>query len=184
MTTVAQLRKAALSLPATAEGTHFGMVAFTVANKGFVSLTKDGVAQLHMTGEHIQQVLDRFPAAEPLTRSGKTIGVRVSLADVNGMELNNLVYKAWLSRAPKRLAAAHRDAESGMAPAGPDALPKSIGKPATRALLGVGVRTLADVADKTEKELLALHGVGPRAVKILAQALEERGRRFRSDVHS
>jgi len=54
-------------------------------------------------------------------------------------------------------------------------LPKNIGKPATRALQGAGIRTLEDLAGRTEEELLALHGVGPKAMKVLAQALEERG---------
>ncbi len=39
MTTLAQLRKAALALPETEEGTHFGMVAFSVRGKGFASVT-------------------------------------------------------------------------------------------------------------------------------------------------
>jgi hypothetical protein len=62
----------------------------------------------------------------------------------------------------------------------PDPLPASIGKPATRALLGAGIRTLGDVAARREAELLALHGVGPKAVRLLAQALEERGLVFGS----
>lgn|SRR5690606_9777618 len=175
MTTVAQLRKAALGLPETNEGTHFGMVAFTVKDKGFVSVTDDGVVQLHLTAEETERVLERFPVAEPFTRSGKPIGVRVALADVNGMQLNSLVYKAWLSRAPKRLVAAQLEAERGEPPAGPDALPKSIGKAATRALLTAGVKTLTDVAAKTEAELLALHGVGPKAIRLLREVLRGRG---------
>ena len=180
MTTVAQLRKAALALPETAEGTHFKMVAFTVAGKGFASVTKDGIVQLYMADEDTERILQRFPTAERLTRMGKPLGVRVAVADVNGMELNSLVYRAWLSRAPKRLAAALRQAPSGDAPPGPDALPRSIGKPATRALLGAGVKTLADVSAKTEAELLALHGVGPRAVKLLGEVLRERGMMLRA----
>ncbi|MCZ2262138.1 hypothetical protein IRJ14_06020, partial [Isoptericola sp. QY 916] len=48
-------------------------------------------------------------------------------------------------------------------------LPAAIGRPATRALAGAGVTTLADVAARTDAELLALHGVGPRAVRILRE---------------
>lgn len=180
MTTVRQLRKAALALPETAEGTHFKMVAFTVAGKGFASVTKEGVVQLYMSDEFTKQILERFPAAERLTRMGKPLGVRVALADVNGMELNSLVRKSWLSRAPKRMAAAQREAAVGEAPIGPDALPPSIGKPATRALLGAGVKDLIAVSAKAEAELLALHGVGPRAVKLLGEALRERGMDFRA----
>lgn len=174
MTTRAQLKKAALALPETEEGTHFGMQAFTVAGKGFVSVTKDDVAQLYMAEEDVERALARFPTTERLTRNGKPLGLRVPLADVNGMDLNSLVYKSWLSRAPKRLAQAQREAAKGEAPSGPDALPTAIGKPATRALLGAGVRTLTDVAARSEEELLALHGMGPKAMRVLREALKAR----------
>jgi DNA-binding NarL/FixJ family response regulator len=54
-------------------------------------------------------------------------------------------------------------------------LPTGIGRPATAALVQIGVTTLADVASMSAKELLALHGVGPKAVRILEGALAERG---------
>ena len=58
-----------------------------------------------------------------------------------------------------------------------DDLPR-IGRPATSALLEAGVTTLAEVAALGRRELLALHGVGPKAVRILAEALNERGLKF------
>jgi predicted flap endonuclease-1-like 5' DNA nuclease len=51
-------------------------------------------------------------------------------------------------------------------------LPKGIGRPATRALAGAGITTLAQVAALTDAELLAMHGVGPRAVHVLRETLE------------
>lgn len=54
-------------------------------------------------------------------------------------------------------------------------LPK-IGRPANRALLAIGVTMLDEIAAMGEAELLALHGVGPRAVRILREALEQQGR--------
>lgn len=54
-------------------------------------------------------------------------------------------------------------------------LPK-IGRPATGALLADGATTLDGVAAMGEAELLALHGVGPRAISILRAALEQQGR--------
>ena len=56
-------------------------------------------------------------------------------------------------------------------------LPK-IGAPATGALAAIGVTRLAETARFTERELLALHGVGPKAVRILREALAERGLSF------
>nr|WP_218586363.1 helix-hairpin-helix domain-containing protein [Nocardia cyriacigeorgica] len=57
-------------------------------------------------------------------------------------------------------------------------LPASIGTPATRALHGAGITTLDALSTRTRAELLALHGFGPKAARILAEALEERGLSF------
>jgi len=51
-----------------------------------------------------------------------------------------------------------------------DDLPK-IGAPATRALASIGVTRLNQLVDHSEDELLALHGFGPRALRILKEAL-------------
>ena len=53
-----------------------------------------------------------------------------------------------------------------------------IGRPATSALLEAGITTLAQVAATSRRDLLALHGVGPKAVSILAAVLAERGLAF------
>lgn len=47
----------------------------------------------------------------------------------------------------------------------------AIGRPATRALADAGVTTLAQVAAVPREELLSLHGVGPKAVRVLDEAL-------------
>lgn len=54
----------------------------------------------------------------------------------------------------------------------------NIGKPATRGLGVHGITTLAQVAEHTEAELLAIHGVGPKAIRILREAMGSRGLRF------
>lgn len=53
-----------------------------------------------------------------------------------------------------------------------------IGRPATGALLAAGVTTLAQVAAYRRADLLAMHGVGPKAVRILSEALAARGLGF------
>lgn len=58
-------------------------------------------------------------------------------------------------------------------------LPK-IGRPATSALLAIEVTSLEQIAAMSEAELLALHGVGPKAVRILREALGAEGRAFRA----
>jgi predicted flap endonuclease-1-like 5' DNA nuclease len=55
-----------------------------------------------------------------------------------------------------------------------DSLPR-IGAPATRALAAVGVTRLSEVASWPAADLLALHGVGPRAIRLLREALASRG---------
>lgn len=47
--------------------------------------------------------------------------------------------------------------------------------PARRALLGAGIDRLDKLADYTEEELLALHGLGPASLPKLRQALSEAG---------
>lgn len=56
----------------------------------------------------------------------------------------------------------------------PVPLPR-IGAPATRALAAIGVTTLDDVAGRSADELLALHGFGPRAFRLLSEALADAG---------
>lgn len=84
------------------------------------------------------------------------------------MHLNNLVHAAWRHRAPRRLVAG-----TERAPADHD-LPRAIGRPATDALLLAGIHSLEEVAARTDEELLALHGVGPRAVALLREAIAAR----------
>ncbi|WP_420125954.1 DNA-binding protein [Longimicrobium sp.] len=60
------------------------------------------------------------------------------------------------------------------------AFPAGMGGPSLRALHGAGVRSMAGLEDRTEAELLALHGMGPKALGILRDALAASGRQFRS----
>ena len=53
-----------------------------------------------------------------------------------------------------------------------------IGRPANSALLAAGIGSLAEAAACSRSELLAMHGVGPKAVRILEAALEAQGLRF------
>lgn len=64
-----------------------------------------------------------------------------------------------------------------MTDADDEALPR-IGAPATRALAAAGVTRLAELTDHGAGDLLALHGVGPKAVELLRAALAERGMWF------
>jgi hypothetical protein len=56
-----------------------------------------------------------------------------------------------------------------------------IGRPANSALLQAGITSLAQVAGHPASELLALHGVGPRAIRLLEAALTEHGMNFAAE---
>jgi predicted flap endonuclease-1-like 5' DNA nuclease len=53
-----------------------------------------------------------------------------------------------------------------------------IGAPATRALAARGITRLADLTHYRSEDLLALHGVGPKAIRLLRAALAEQGMSF------
>ncbi len=53
-----------------------------------------------------------------------------------------------------------------------------IGNPALSALDHAGINHLVELPKYTEKELLALHGFGPKALGILRAELENRGLAF------
>ena len=55
-------------------------------------------------------------------------------------------------------------------------LPGGIGAPATRALTAAGYATLNDLIGVSAKHLLARHGVGPEAIRVLRAELAESGK--------
>lgn len=55
----------------------------------------------------------------------------------------------------------------------------NIGAPATRALNAEGYTQLKQLTKLSETELLQLHGVGPKAIRILKEALRSKGWSFK-----
>ena len=55
-------------------------------------------------------------------------------------------------------------------------LPGNIGAPATRALTAAGYTELSQLADVPAAELSRLHGVGPKALRLLQEALQAQGK--------
>jgi DNA-directed RNA polymerase alpha subunit len=53
-----------------------------------------------------------------------------------------------------------------------------IGTPAKRALANAGFTYLEGLPNVSEAELLKLHGMGPKAIRLLREALEELGLSF------
>ena len=177
MAQVAQVRQGALALPEVQEGIHVGLVSFSVRGKDFVSLTKDGQdVRIHLPADVVESTIAEHAEAEPLVRGGTTIGVSLPLADIDVRLLDRLLLQGWEAAAPQRLVAERGPATAA---ARTEGLP-AIGRPAAAALGLAGITSLEKVAEHTEDELLALHGVGPKAVRILREALAAGGLSFRA----
>jgi len=58
----------------------------------------------------------------------------------------------------------------------PRPLPTTLGRPARRALVAAGYSTLDELDGVSSRELLALHGFGPRGIRLLNEALAPQGR--------
>jgi hypothetical protein len=56
-----------------------------------------------------------------------------------------------------------------------EGLPRGIGAPATRALTAAGYSDLRQLAGVPRPELERLHGIGPKALRIIQEELENRG---------
>ena len=56
-----------------------------------------------------------------------------------------------------------------------EGLPRGIGAPATRALTAAGYTDHRQLAGVPKPELERLHGVGPRALRIIQEELENQG---------
>lgn len=61
-------------------------------------------------------------------------------------------------------------------------LPK-IGKPATNALHNIGVKSLEAVSKYERTELLGIHGVGPKAIELLEEALKANDLNFKNEMN-
>lgn len=60
-------------------------------------------------------------------------------------------------------------------------LPAGLGAPARRALDAADIRRLDDLTNWSRDELLDLHGMGPKAMRTLADALDTNGMLLRND---
>lgn len=57
--------------------------------------------------------------------------------------------------------------------------PQGVSAPARRALANAGIVSLRDLAMRTEAEVSALHGMGPKTFQLLRGALQQKGLDFR-----
>lgn len=60
----------------------------------------------------------------------------------------------------------------------PESFLSLLGNPARRALEAAGITTLQELSNHTEREILKLHGMGPKSMPILRKALHDAGLAF------
>ena len=60
-------------------------------------------------------------------------------------------------------------------------LPPGLASPAQRALAAAGITRLVQLTELSEAELLKLHGMGPKALQTLREAMNKRGLKFSDD---
>ena len=57
--------------------------------------------------------------------------------------------------------------------------PKGVAQPAQRALAGAGYTSVEQLTQISEQDLAQLHGMGPKALGLLREALAEKGLSFK-----
>lgn len=61
------------------------------------------------------------------------------------------------------------------------AFPPGVSGPALRALARAGITTMTQLARRSEAELKALHGLGPKGIRLLKAGLAKRGQHLRTE---
>lgn len=59
--------------------------------------------------------------------------------------------------------------------------PARLGRPATGALLAAGYTRMQQLTTVTAREILALHGMGPKGIRILREELAAQGKAFKGE---
>jgi hypothetical protein len=108
MATFEDVRRIALGLPEVQEKPHFGMPAFRVADKGFVSVAKDhSRVLLHLDAADVAAEL-ALGDCQQLTRGNALLGLDADLAALDAARLERLLRCAWRHRAPKAVIRRHQ----------------------------------------------------------------------------
>lgn len=71
-----------------------------------------------------------------------------------------------------------RTVSATAANASENSMHQGLAKPAQRALANAGIKTIAQLAKKSEAEIAALHGMGPNAIAALKRTLGAKGLKF------
>ena len=60
-----------------------------------------------------------------------------------------------------------------------DVLLRKLAKPAQRAIQGAGITTLELLSQCSQEEIMALHGIGKNAMRLIQETLAENGLSFK-----
>jgi predicted flap endonuclease-1-like 5' DNA nuclease len=143
-------------------------------------IPKSAVAVLERAGVRTLEDCATWPAEELAALRG--FGPKAFRTVEAAMEEQGLAFDPSSPRRaePINRAMAEERMRGVVEPTGPSDLP-NIGRPATSALAQIGVRNVEELAGYTEREIVALHGVGPKAIRILRPLMAELGVSFRDD---
>jgi hypothetical protein len=99
-------RRYAMSLPQVTEEPHFDYTSFRIKGKIFATAPPDGKhLHLFVADEDREPALALNPEfIEKLLWGGKVRGLRVALATAKPKVVKDLLSKAWLRKAPRKLA--------------------------------------------------------------------------------
>ena len=116
--------------------------------------------------------------AAPAQRALAGAGVR-DLSDLKRMtEADVMALHGMGPNALNKLRDALKEKGLSFAPEQEPGFPRAIGNPATNALNHAGYTKLEQLTTLSEKQLRAMHGVGPKAIGILREELKARGLSF------
>lgn len=166
MTTPRHVRTAAARLAGSVEERTGAVSSFRVQGAEYARL-EAGEVSFWIGARELERRRGDVPAARDASSPEVVAGMVVALAEVNGMQANALLTVAHAHIAPP--VPLPEPLEDG------GDLPSNIGRPATRALHGAGLFTLAAAAAHGRSAIAELHGVGPKAVRLLEEAFEDAG---------
>lgn len=143
------------------------------------AIPKSAIAVLNIAGVYTLEDCAGWPAAELAALRG--FGPKAFATVSQAMTVAGLSFDESSEKRADPVNAAmavERMRDAPVIPDEPSDLP-FIGGPARNALAGAGIHDLASVAQHSRKELLALHGFGPKAIRLLEPALAGKGLSFR-----
>jgi hypothetical protein len=104
MTTLAQARRFALSLPEASEQDHHGMASFRIRGKIFATVPDGAHVRIMIEDTEIRAVVAEHPDACAEVYWGKRLScVVVDLARADPQLVEELLAEAWARKAPKSL---------------------------------------------------------------------------------